>query len=66
MRELADRGWEGPITLEPHLKRSAAVMATGPSGQANESLKDMGPADCFQLAAEHAIDLLRQVGRWKG
>ncbi len=63
LRDLADRGWEGPLTLEPHLAHSAAVMATGPSGQANQALKDMTPAECFQLAAEAAKDVLKQVGK---
>lgn len=62
---LADavaRGWSGPLTLEPHLTRSAAVIATGPSGQSNEALKDMGPFDAFQVGAGVARELLDAVG----
>lgn len=61
MQSLADRKWEGQITLEPHLAHSAAVMATGPSGQANQSLKDMTPPECFQIAADAAKALLAQI-----
>lgn len=66
LQELKQRNWNGPISLEPHLVHSAAVMATGPSGQANQSLADLGPAECFQLAADHAIDLLKEVDMWEG
>lgn len=61
---LADavaRGWSGPLTLEPHLKHSGAVAATGPSGQANQSYKDMSAADCFHVAAKEAINLLGRI-----
>lgn len=54
-------GWSGPISLEPHLAHSAAVMATGPSGQANQEFKDMTPAECFHVAAEIALQLLKDV-----
>jgi len=63
LADLARRGWAGPLTLEPHLAHSAAVMATGPSGQANQALADLDPADCFQVAAEAAAKLLRDVER---
>ncbi|MFW6060262.1 MAG: sugar phosphate isomerase/epimerase family protein [Phycisphaeraceae bacterium] len=62
---LADafkRGWEGPLTLEPHLKRSEAVVATGPEGQSNEALKDMGPFGAFQVGAAAAKRVLEEVG----
>lgn len=55
-------GWSGPLALEPHLTHSDAVMATGPSGQANQEFKDMSPADCFHVAAEEAKKLLQEVG----
>lgn len=55
-------GWSGPLALEPHLTHSAAVMATGPSGQANQEFQNMGPADCFHIAAEEAKKLLQEIG----
>lgn len=61
---LADavaRGWSGPLVLEPHLKHSGAVAATGPSGQANQSYKDMSAADCFHVAATTAVELMTKV-----
>jgi sugar phosphate isomerase/epimerase len=61
LSDAAQSGWSGPISLEPHLAHSDAVMATGPSGQANQEFKDMSPADCFQVAAEVATKLLSDV-----
>jgi len=63
LSDLASRGWDGPLTLEPHLARSAAVLATGPHGAANQSLADLSPFDCFQVAAKAARKLLADVGR---
>jgi sugar phosphate isomerase/epimerase len=63
LADLAARGWNGPLTLEPHLARSAGVVATGAHGMPNQSLKDLTPAQCFQIAAKAAKELLRQVGR---
>lgn len=54
-------GWKGQLSLEPHLAHSDAVMATGPSGQANQEFKNMNPAECFQVAAETALTLLSDV-----
>ncbi|MBI1373826.1 MAG: TIM barrel protein [Phycisphaera sp.] len=63
LADLASRGWSGPLTLEPHLARSPAVLATGPHGQANQSLNDMSDAECFVVAAQAARKLLRDVDR---
>ena len=32
LSDALGRGWQGPLTLEPHLAHSAAVLATGPHG----------------------------------
>ena len=56
------QGWKGPLSLEPHLARSPAVMATGPSGQANVKLKDMTPPQCFDVAAQTAHRLFKDIG----
>ncbi len=64
-RILADaikRGWHGPLTLEPHLSHSKAVMATGPSGKANEAFSAMSQADSFHAAAQAAKNLLKDIG----
>lgn len=61
--ELAKRGWNGPLTLEPHLARSAGVVATGAHGVPNQALKDLTPYQCFQVAAKAAKDILRDIGR---
>ena len=63
LADLAERGWEGPLTLEPHLARSEAVLATGAHGEANEQLADMTPQQCFQVAAKAARKLLKDVDR---
>ena len=64
LQTLADRGWTGPLTLEPHLTHSKAVLSTHSSGQGDESLKDMPQAETFQIAADHALAVLKDVGRW--
>ncbi len=64
-RILADAkaiGWDGPLTLEPHLSHSQAVMATGPSGRENQALADMTQAESFQLAADAAKAVLDDLG----
>jgi len=63
LADLAERGWEGPLTLEPHLARSEAVLATGAHGEANEQLADMTPQQCFQVAAKAARKLIQDVAR---
>lgn len=63
LADAAERGWEGPLILEPHLSHSAAVLATGPSGIANQSLKDLSPQECFQLAADTAIAIMKDLGK---
>jgi len=63
LADLAKRGWSGPLTLEPHLARSPAVLATGPHGEANQSLTDMSDAECFKVAAKAARGLLNEVGQ---
>lgn len=55
-------GWEGPLSLEPHLNHSDAVMKTGPHGQANQAYADLSPAECFQVAARAAHDVLGRIG----
>lgn len=63
LADLAKRGWEGPLTLEPHLARSQAVLATGPHGQANAALADMTEKEVFIVAAKAARKLLADVDR---
>lgn len=61
---LADavaRGWTGILSLEPHLAHSSVVMATGPTGVANQALKDMPYDALFQIAADAARKLLADV-----
>ena len=58
LEDLARRGFDGPFTLEPHLARSKAVVATGPHGQANQSLGDMNPMELFAVAAKAAQSVM--------
>ncbi len=55
-------GWHGPITLEPHLQHSAAVVATGPSGQANQAYSAMTGSESFSIAANAAKDIFKKIG----
>lgn len=52
------RGFAGPLSLEPHLAHSPAVLATHASGRANQALKDMSPTEVWLLAAREAKELL--------
>jgi sugar phosphate isomerase/epimerase len=61
LADAAERGWSGPMSLEPHLKRSQAVLDTNPHGKAHQTYVDMSPADTFQVAAEAAIELIGQI-----
>ena len=63
LKDAADSGWSGGCTLEPHLKHSAAVLATHAAGEGMKALKDMTEAECFQVAADGAIDVLRRIGK---
>lgn len=62
MADALARGWDGPLSLEPHVGRSPAVMATGPSGRANEAFADMPRPDSFNVVAGIATDLLKEIG----
>ena len=55
------RGWKGPLTLEPHLAHSPAVLATGPTGIANQSLASLPLPEVFHIAAEATKVLMTQV-----
>ncbi|HEX8550797.1 MAG TPA: sugar phosphate isomerase/epimerase [Abditibacteriaceae bacterium] len=56
------RGWSGPLSIEPHLSHSGAVAATGPSGVANEQFAKLPAPESFHVAAETAMNLLREIG----
>ena len=62
LRDAAKMGWSGPCTLEPHLVHSPAVLATGASGSGSQSLKELGPAECFHVACTEAAKLLDRLG----
>ena len=62
---LADalaRGWTGSLSLEPHLSHSPAVIATHVHGHENRALKDLSPAESFQVGAEASRRLLDDIG----
>ena len=65
LQDAADSGWSGPITLEPHLSFSDAVLQTNVHGSGDVTLKDMPKQDTFNLAAEAAKALIENVGaKW--
>ena len=62
LKDLLEANWVGSLTLEPHLKMSEAVAATGPSGGQNQRLADLSARECFDFATERAKALLDEVG----
>lgn len=66
LADAVQRGWNGPLAVEPHLTHSKAVAATGPSGQQNEAYASMPAFESFHIAVEVAKQLLGEVGaQWK-
>ena len=64
-RILADavaRHWHGPLVVEPHLQHSAAVVATGPSGIANQAFSNMTANETFQIACAAAKAAILKAG----
>ncbi|MBV9868629.1 MAG: sugar phosphate isomerase/epimerase [Abitibacteriaceae bacterium] len=61
LADALQRGWHGPLTVEPHLTHSGAVAATGPSGVANQEYSKMSPADSFHAACQAATNLLQEL-----
>jgi sugar phosphate isomerase/epimerase len=61
LRDAFENDWSGPLSLEPHLAHSDAVLATGPSGQANQEFKNMSAEECFYIAAQEAKKLLQEI-----
>lgn len=55
-------GWQGPLSMEPHLAHSKAVMATGPHGRQNQALSDLTPMQAFVFATQEAKKLLKDIG----
>jgi len=62
IRDAVARGWSGPMTVEPHLKHSPAVAATGPTGLPNQQLAEMSDVDVFIVACRAATDILQEAG----
>ena len=62
LSDLLEADWVGSLSLEPHLKMSQAILATGPSGGQNQKLSSLSARECFDLAAETAKALLDEIG----
>lgn len=62
LTDALQRGWQGPLTVEPHLSHSAAVVATGASGLANQQYSTMPLPDSFHAACQAATQLLHAIG----
>lgn len=62
VQDAATHRWEGPLTLEPHLKHSRAVRATGHSGQMSEEYMELSAEQCFEIAAQAARKMLGSIG----
>lgn len=61
LNDALQRGWHGPLSIEPHLSHSGAVAATGPSGVANVEYAKMSPRDSFHAACQAATELLSEL-----
>jgi sugar phosphate isomerase/epimerase len=61
LRDAIVLGWDGPLSVEPHLTHSGAVAATGPSGIENHLYKDMTDTQRFVLASRAATTLLASL-----
>ncbi len=61
LNDAKARKWRGCLSLEPHLSRSQAVLATGPSGQANQTLSDLSDEALFGVGASAAMKVLQAV-----
>lgn len=61
LADALSRGWQGPLSLEPHLQHSGAVAKTHVSGIENQSFKNLSSAECFSVAAKAAKNLLSQI-----
>jgi sugar phosphate isomerase/epimerase len=62
LNDARNRGWDGPVIVEPHLAHSAAVMATNVAGISNEEYAKMPLPDSFHAAVTIAEDLLNNIG----
>ena len=54
LRDAVGRHWAGPLSVEPHLQHSQAVVATGASGVPNQAYAQMTQAETFQVACRAA------------
>ena len=61
MADALGSGWSGPITLEPHLYMSDAVLSTNVHGRGDTSLAGKSREELFLIAAEHAHGLLARA-----
>jgi sugar phosphate isomerase/epimerase len=62
VRDAYQSGWRGPMSLEPHLAHSEAVMATGPHGEQNQALSDLTTTEAYVYAADRAKQMLDRIG----
>ena len=61
LADALDRGWEGSLSLEPHLKHSPAVLATRVGGHENRAYADRSARECFQIGADAARALIDEI-----
>lgn len=62
LADAMQRGWTGPLVVEPHLQHSAAVAATGPSGVANQAYTSMSAGETFGIACQAAVSAIKGAG----
>ncbi len=60
LSDAKGRDWNGLLSLEPHLARSAAVLATGPHGRGSQEGND--PVEAFLLGAGASRTFISSLG----
>lgn len=66
LNDARNRGWNGPISIEPHLAHSSAVLATNVSGEENQEYAKLPITESFHAAVTIAQELLGNIGaQWK-
>ncbi len=62
LKDAVRRGWSGPVTVEPHLTHSEAVLVTNVSGSGDTRMADLPPAETFNVACQAARELIEDLG----
>jgi sugar phosphate isomerase/epimerase len=62
LADAVKRRFSGPVSVEPHLVHSPAVMATGPTGVSNRAYAGLSAGACFEIACAAGKEVLVAAG----